>query len=79
MFGDAFFKKVENKTNVDKKTIMSLANKVQNSDMKDEKVLRELIKEISQVAGKEVSEEKTQKIIDTIVQDKVPKDINNFM
>lgn len=79
MFGDAFFKKVENKTNVDKKTIMSLANKVQNSDMKDEKVLRELIKEISQVAGKEVSEEKTQKIIDTIVQDKVPKDLNNFM
>ena len=79
MFGDAFFKKIENKTNVDKKTIMSLANKVQNSNMKDENVLRELIKEISQVAGKEVSEEKTQKIIDTIVQDKVPKDLNNFM
>jgi len=79
MFGDAFFKKIENKTNVDKQTIMSLANKVQNSNMKDEKVLRELIKEISQVAGKEVSEEKTQKIIDTIVQDKVPKDLNNLM
>ena len=27
MFGDNFFKRVENKTNVDKNTIMSLAKK----------------------------------------------------
>ena len=32
MFGDNFFKRVENKTNVDKNTIMSLAKKLQNRD-----------------------------------------------
>ena len=47
MFGDSFFKKVENKTKVDKNTILSLANKLQSSNMKDEKVLRELVDDIS--------------------------------
>ncbi len=79
MFGDSFFNKVEKKTNVNKETIMSLASKVQNSNMKDEKVLRELIKEISGVAGKEVSEEKTNKIIDAIVKDNVPKNLDEML
>ena len=79
MFGDSFFNKVEKKTNVNKETIMSLASKVQNSNMKDEKVLRELIKEISQVAGKEVSQEKTNKIIDAIVKYNVPKNLDEML
>ncbi len=79
MFGDSFFNKVEKKTNVNKETIMSLASKVQNSNMKDEKVLRELIKEISGVAGKDVSEEKTNKIIDAIVKDNVPKNLDEML
>ena len=79
MFGDSFFNKVEKKTKVNKETIMSLASKVQKSDMKDEKVLRDLIKEIGGIAGKEVSEEKTIKIINAIVQDKVPKNLDGML
>ena len=47
MLGDSFFKKVEKKTNVSKDTILSLASKLQNSNMKDEATLRDLIDEIS--------------------------------
>ena len=36
-FGDEFFKKVEKKTKVDKNTIISLAEKLQKGNMKDEK------------------------------------------
>ena len=79
MFGDSFFNKIEKKTNVSKDTILSLASKVQNSNMKDESVLRDLIKVISLVAGKEVSEEKTNKIIDTIINDKIPKDLDKMI
>ena len=43
MFGDNFFKKVQNKTNVDKTTIINLAEKLQNADMKDEKTIRNVI------------------------------------
>lgn len=72
MIGDSFFKKVENKTNVNKETILSLANKLQNSNMKDEKTLRNLIDEIGNITGKTVTKEKSDKIIDTILSDKVP-------
>ena len=35
MFGDSFFKRVEKKTNINKETILSLADKLQRSNMKD--------------------------------------------
>ena len=78
MFGDNFFKKVEKKTNVDKDTILSLAKKLQNSDMKDEKVLRDMVQEISAITGKEVSKEREDKIVNASVNDKVPKDIDKM-
>lgn len=72
MFGDSFFKKVEKKTNVNKETILSLASKLRDSNMKDENTLRELIQEISNITGKEVSKEKSDKIVNAILKDKVP-------
>lgn len=78
MFGDNFFKKVEKKTNVDKNTIISLAKKLQNSNMKDEKVLRDMVQEISTLTGKKVEKEREDKIINAIVKDNVPKDIDKM-
>lgn len=78
MFGDNFFKRVENKTNVDKNTILSLAKKIQDSNMKDEKTLREVIREISNITGKEVSKEKEDKIINNILENNVPQNIDKM-
>ncbi len=78
MFGDNFFKRVENKTNVDKNTILSLAKKIQNTNMKDENTLREVIQEISKMTGKEVSKEKEDKIINNIIKDNVPQNIDKM-
>lgn len=78
MFGDNFFKRVENKTNVDKNTILSLAKKIQNANMKDEKTLREVVKEISEMTGKEVTKEKEDKIINAILKDNVPQNIDKM-
>ena len=79
MFNDSFFKKVEDKSGVNKKTIMSLANKLQHSDMKDETVLRDLVKEIGMVAGREVSKEKEDKIVNAIMKDNVPKNLDKMI
>ena len=76
---DSFLNKVEKKTNVNKETILSLANKLQGSNMKDEKVLKEVISDISKITGREVSKEKEQKIIDTILNVKVPKNLDKFI
>ena len=47
--------------------------------MKDEGTLREVIHDISKITGREVSEEKEQKIVDTILSNGVPKDFNNYL
>lgn len=78
MFGDNFFKKVENKTNVSKDTILTLAQKLQNANMKDEKTIREVIKEISTMTGKEVTQEKEDKIVTAILKDNVPTNIDKL-
>ena len=77
-FKDDFFKKVESKTKVDKDTIINLAKKLQNGNMKDENTLREVISTLSSMTGKTVSKEKEDKIINTIVNDKVPKNVDKM-
>lgn len=78
MFNDNFFKKVENKTNVNKDTILSLANKLQGSNLKDEKAIKEVIENICSLTGKTISKEKEQKIINTILKDNVPKNLDKL-
>lgn len=78
-FSDNFFKRVEKKTNVGKDTILELASKLQKSDLKNEGTLREVIQELGQLTGREVSKEKEDKIISAVVNDQVPKDIDKMI
>lgn len=78
-FSDSFFNRIEKKTNVDKNTILNLADKLQKGNMKDEKTLREVIGELSKMTGREVSKEKEDKIIEAVINDKVPKDIDKMI
>ena len=78
-FSDNFFKRVEKKTNVDKNTILDLADKLQKSNMKDEKVLKEVIQDLSKMTVREVSKEKEQKIIETILNDKIPNNLDKMI
>ena len=78
MFTDNFFKKVQNKTNIDKTTIIDLAQKLQSANMKDEETIRNVIKEISNLTNKEVSKEKEDKIVNAILKDKVPTNIDKM-
>ncbi len=75
MFGDSFFKKVEQKTNVNKDTILY---KLQKGNMKDEKVLSEVVDEIANMTGKSVSNEKKERIIKTIMKDEVPDNVDKM-
>ncbi len=78
-FSDNFFKKVEKKTNVNKDTILALASKLEKGDMKDENNLRDVIKELSKLTGKEITKEKEDKIISAVKNDKVPKNIDKMI
>ena len=74
---DGLFKKVEKKTNINKNTILSLADKLKSGNFKDENVLNEVITELSSLTGRDISNEKREKIIKAIKSDKIPKDIEN--
>ncbi len=78
MLDDSFFKKVEKKTKVDKTTIVSLAEKLQNGNMKDPATLEEVIDTLSKMTGKKVSQELKEKIIKKVVADDVPKNVDNM-
>ena len=75
---DSLFNKVEKKTKVDKNTIVGLAQKLQNGNMKDEKTLREVIDTLSAMTGKKVSKEQSDKIISKVIGGDVPKNIDKM-
>ena len=75
---DDFFGKVKKKTNVDKESIIDLAKRLNDNNMKDENVLKGIIRDLAKLTGKSVSLEKEEKIINAIKQDKVPKNIDKF-
>ena len=77
-FSDNFFNKVEKKTNVKKSKILDLAKKLQGDNMKNEDNIRDVIRELSKMTGKEVSKEQEDKIINTIVTDNVPKNVDKM-
>lgn len=78
-FSDNFFKRVEKRTNVGKDTILNLAAKLQQNDLKNEATLREVIQELGKMTGKEVTKENENKIVEAVVNDKVPKNLDKFI
>lgn len=78
-FSDGFFKKIENKTNVNKETILSLAKKLQDGNMKNEDTIKEVIHDISRITGRDVTKEKEDKIINAILNDNVPNNMDKYI
>ena len=73
------FERIEKKTNDNKDTIIKLAKELENGNFKDENTLRNIIGEISVITGKTVSKEKEDKIVNMVISDKVPKDIDKYV
>ena len=78
MLDDSLFKKIEKKTRVDKNTIISLAEKLQKGNMKDEHTLSEVIDTLSKMTGKKVNKDLKDKIIKKVVDDEVPKNVDKM-
>ncbi|HEU5138873.1 MAG TPA: stage VI sporulation protein F [Bacillales bacterium] len=73
-----FFDDIEEKTNVKKDDVFQLANSVQSADLADEKTVRRLITQVSQLAGVPVSKEKEDRLVKTIVNNEIPLDFSTL-
>ncbi|AGK52756.1 stage VI sporulation protein F [Bacillus sp. 1NLA3E] len=75
---NGFFKNVEKKTGVNMKDILDLANSLQHANFKDEKTVRGVIRKVSQIAGKSVSRDMEDKIVQSIIKDGKSLDFNTI-
>ncbi len=76
---DSFLNKVEKKTNVSKQTILDLADRLKDGNLKDEKTIRGVIDELSKITGKRVSREQSDKIVKAVVGDQIPNNLENML
>ncbi|RNA66669.1 stage VI sporulation protein F [Alteribacter keqinensis] len=70
-----FFGGFEKKTGVGMNEVLKLAQSVQSANLKDEKVVRDLIQRIAKVANRKVTKEKEDQLVKAIMSGNVPKDI----
>jgi predicted RNA-binding protein with PUA-like domain len=73
-----FFQNMEKKTGVKMDEVFKLAESLQHANLQDEKTLRQVIQKVSRLANKPVSKEKEEKIIQAVLNNKVPKDLSNI-
>ena len=76
---DSFLNKVERKTNVSKESILSLAERLKGNNLKDENTIRSVIDELSKMTGKPVTKEQSDKIVEAVVGDKIPDNLENMI
>ncbi len=77
-FSDGLFNRIEKRTKVDKNTILELAKELQDNDLKNEHTLRNVIHKLSAMTGKSVSTEQENKIVNAVMNDNVPKDVDKM-
>lgn len=76
---DGFLNKVSKKTNVSKESILDIASRLKDGNLKDENTIRGVIDELSKLTGKEVSKEQSDKIVNAVIGDQIPDNLENMM
>ena len=76
---DSFLNKVEKKTNVSKQSILDLASRLKDGDLKNENTIKGVISELSKLTGKKVTEEQSDRIVKAIVGDQIPSNLENMI
>ncbi|MCH7320718.1 stage VI sporulation protein F [Solibacillus sp. MA9] len=66
---ERFSKQVERKTGVNFDEIMALANALTHANFSDEKQVRKIVKKVSRLANKPITQELEDKIVKSILQD----------
>ena len=51
--------------NINPEQVFALVERIKNSDLKDETNLREIIEEVSKIAGKKLDKQKEEQLIET--------------
>ncbi len=72
------FKKIESSSNLDRSTIMNVAESVKNANFQDEKVVRNLIQQLSAMTGKSVNKKTEEQIVKAVTSQNMPLDMKGL-
>lgn len=64
-----FFKQIERKTGVEFEEILALANAIQYADFSDERQVRKVVRKVSKLAKKPISQDLENNIVQSILRD----------
>lgn len=73
-----FYEQIEKKTNVKQQDLLELAQSLNQTDLTDEKNVRQLIHQVGQMANVPVSKEKEEELVKAITSKQVPMDFGSL-
>ncbi|OZU90102.1 stage VI sporulation protein F [Virgibacillus indicus] len=77
-FQKGLFDKIQKNANVNPDEIYKVADSVKNADFSDEKTVRRLVRHLAKLANKPISKEKEDKIVQSIVKNNMPMDMQSL-
>ncbi len=75
---DKILEQVSGNEKINKAALFELAAQIKDSNLKDENVIRGLIKQVSQIANKEISKETEDYLVERIKKDGIPSNITSL-
>ncbi|WP_087971541.1 stage VI sporulation protein F [Oceanobacillus rekensis] len=77
-FQKGMFDKIQSNSNINPDEIMKVADSLKSANFSDEKTVRNLVRHLSRMADKPLSKEKEDKIVQSIVNNKMPGDLQSL-
>ncbi|MEQ6388979.1 stage VI sporulation protein F [Bacillaceae bacterium S4-13-58] len=77
-FQKNLFEHIEKKSSIKPDEIFKVADQVKNANLQDEKTVRQLVRQLAQMANKNISKEKEDKIVNMIIQQGSSLDMNTL-
>lgn len=72
------FDKLQQNSNINPDDVYKVANSVKHANLSDEKTVRRLVHQLARLANKPISKEKEDKIVQSIVKNKMPMDMQSL-
>jgi hypothetical protein len=77
-FQKGLFDKLQQNTNINPDDVYKVADSVKHANFSDEKTVRNLVRHLAKLANKPISKEKEDKIVQSIVKNKMPADMQSL-
>lgn len=65
--------------NINPEQLFVLVERIKNSDLKDEQNIRQIITEVSKIAGKKLDKQKEDQLVKKVINEGVNEDIFDFL